>query len=156
MVYFFCVQQIIKKNKLKYILYISKNAKCTTRYTAHCLRATAIQGMSDAGLELRHIMLMSGHKNESSVRSYSRDCSTSQKKSISTTLSTLVSGNSTATHDHGNRQMAILPSPTDHTHEIAANTDPQFSQLCTSQFLSSHQHGFISNSTLNNCSFSFK
>ncbi len=29
---------------------ISKNAKCTTTYTAHCLRATAIQGMNDAWL----------------------------------------------------------------------------------------------------------
>ena len=49
---------------------ISKNAKCTTNYTAHCLRATAIQCMNDAGFEIRHIMHMSGHKNESSVRSY--------------------------------------------------------------------------------------
>jgi hypothetical protein len=49
---------------------ISKNAKCTTNYTAHCLRATAIQCMNDAGFEIKHIMHMSGHKNESSVRSY--------------------------------------------------------------------------------------
>ena len=43
---------------------ISKNAKCFTTYTAHCLRATAIQEMNDAGLELRHIMHMSGHKTK--------------------------------------------------------------------------------------------
>ena len=41
---------------------ISKNAKCSTTHTAHCLRATAIQEINDAGLELRHIMHMSGHK----------------------------------------------------------------------------------------------
>ena len=59
---------------------ISKNEKCTTNYTPHCLRATAIQCMNDAGFEIRHIMYMSGHKNESSVRSYNRDCSTDQKR----------------------------------------------------------------------------
>ncbi|CAG2225354.1 unnamed protein product [Mytilus edulis] len=35
---------------------ICKNAKCSKVYTAHCLRATAIQCMNDAGHELRHIM----------------------------------------------------------------------------------------------------
>ena len=75
---------------------ISRNARCSKPYTAHCLRATAIQGMSDAGYELRHIMYMSGHRNESSVRSYNRGCSEMQKKSISATLSSLSSGNATA------------------------------------------------------------
>ncbi|XP_021357785.1 uncharacterized protein LOC110453244 [Mizuhopecten yessoensis] len=37
---------------------ISRNAKCTQLYTAHCLRATAIQAMSDAGFDLRHIMFI--------------------------------------------------------------------------------------------------
>ena len=63
---------------------VSKNAKCTTNYTAHCLRATAIQCMNDAGFEIRHIMHMSGH--ESSVRSYNRNCSTDQKKATSDSL----------------------------------------------------------------------
>ena len=45
---------------------ISENAKCSTNYTAHCLRATAIQCMIDAGFEIRHIMHMSRHKNECS------------------------------------------------------------------------------------------
>ncbi|CAC5370791.1 unnamed protein product [Mytilus coruscus] len=58
---------------------VSKNASCSVMYTAHCLRATAIQAMSDAGFEIRHIMYMSGHRNEASVRSYSRDCSTSKR-----------------------------------------------------------------------------
>ena len=41
---------------------ISKNAKCSSTHTAHCLRATAIQEMNDAGIELSHIMHMSVHK----------------------------------------------------------------------------------------------
>jgi hypothetical protein len=69
---------------------ISKNSKLEHNYTAHCLRATTIQGMNDAGFEVRHIMHMSGHKNEASVRSYNRECSTQQKKTMSGTLAGLV------------------------------------------------------------------
>ena len=62
---------------------------CSQKYTAHCLRATSIQAMSDSGHELRHIMFVTGHKNESSIRSYSRECSSDQKANISNTLSSL-------------------------------------------------------------------
>ena len=71
---------------------ISRNSNCSKSYTAHCLRATAIQGMNDAGFELRHIMYMSGHRNEASVRSYNRTCSESQKQKISETLTSISSG----------------------------------------------------------------
>ena len=71
---------------------ISATAGLHQQYTAHCLHATAIQTMNDAGYEARHIMFMSGHRNEASIRSYNRGCSTSQKKSISNTLSALTEG----------------------------------------------------------------
>lgn len=38
--------------------------------------------MNYAGYEIRHIMHMSRHKSEASVRRYNRDCSTIQKKKI--------------------------------------------------------------------------
>lgn len=75
----------------KFMCDISKNAKCKQRYTAHCLRASSIQALSDAGIELRHIMFMSGHRNEVSIRSYARKCSGNQKLAISKTLSSLAS-----------------------------------------------------------------
>jgi hypothetical protein len=62
---------------------ISLAAKLDKKYTAHCLRATAIQHMNDAGFEARHIMFMSGHKSEASIRSYNRSCSNRQKRQIS-------------------------------------------------------------------------
>jgi site-specific recombinase XerD len=43
---------------------ISRNADCSRIYTPHFLRATAIQRMNDAGYQIRHIMHMSGHKDE--------------------------------------------------------------------------------------------
>ena len=68
---------------------LCKQTKCSKIYTAHCLRATAIQTMNDAGHELRHIMFMTGHKNKASIRSYNRHCSVQQKKSLSATNATL-------------------------------------------------------------------
>ena len=71
---------------------LCKQAKCRKIYTAHCRRATAIQAMNDAGHELRHIMFMTGHKHEASIRSYNCHCSVQQKKSLSATLSRVATG----------------------------------------------------------------
>ncbi|XP_066925857.1 uncharacterized protein [Clytia hemisphaerica] len=38
-------------------------------YTNHCIRATSISMLDDVGMEARHIMTVSGHKSESSIRS---------------------------------------------------------------------------------------
>jgi hypothetical protein len=51
---------------------ICKAAKVQNHYTPHCLRATAIQCLSDEGFEARQIMYMSDHKCESSLRSYNK------------------------------------------------------------------------------------
>ena len=63
---------------------ISKMLNVVKTYTVYCLRATAFQGMNDAGFEITMHML--GHYNDSSARNYNRDCSTSQKKLLGDTL----------------------------------------------------------------------
>jgi hypothetical protein len=57
-------QLLAKRTYSGFMTDLCKQAKCSKFYTAHCLRATAIQAMSDAGHELRHIMFMTGHKHE--------------------------------------------------------------------------------------------
>ena len=37
-------------------------------YTNHSIRATAITEMDEAGIDTRHIMHVSGHKSESSIK----------------------------------------------------------------------------------------
>ncbi|KAH3795439.1 hypothetical protein DPMN_148989 [Dreissena polymorpha] len=68
---------------------ISTIAKLSQRYTGHCLRATAIHAMNDAGHEARHIMFINGHRNKASIRSYNLGCNINEKKSMSNTLSAL-------------------------------------------------------------------
>ncbi|CAG2242190.1 unnamed protein product [Mytilus edulis] len=147
---------------------ISRNAGCSRLYTAHCLRATAIQAMNDAGFELRHIMYMSGHKNESSVRSYNRGCSVLQKESLSETLSSISSGYdvsaqkstpapvltvSTAENASVTSNVTSVPSPLQTSSENAqVNNRTMPMSLSSNNFMSS---GFISNSAFNNCVLQF-
>ena len=62
-------------------------------YSNHCLRATAVTALDDAGYEARDIMTVSGHRSESSIRSYSRT-SEDNKKKMSATLSSLTQNQS--------------------------------------------------------------
>jgi hypothetical protein len=58
---------------------LSVAAALSKTYTNHCTRATAITTLDQAGYEARHIMRVSGHRNEALIKSYSRDTSTNQK-----------------------------------------------------------------------------
>ena len=51
---------------------ISQQAKLLTMYTNHSIRATTITILDKSGLEARHVMSVSGHRNESSIKSYSK------------------------------------------------------------------------------------
>ena len=65
---------------------ISEDAELSEIYTNHSIRATSITILDRSGIEARHIMSVSGHRSESSIRSYSRtDIGT--KRKMSTMLS---------------------------------------------------------------------
>lgn len=66
---------------------ISEIANLSQKYTNHCIRATSISVLDSAGFEARHIMQISGHKNESSIRSYSRYMPEAKTREISGVLS---------------------------------------------------------------------
>ena len=73
---------------------ISEEAQLSTIYTNHSVRATAITLWSDAGLENHHIMAISGHRNEQSLKSYNSRPSSTQLRQSSDILSrSLVSSN---------------------------------------------------------------
>lgn len=51
---------------------ISRDAGLSQTYTNHCIRATCITMLDQQGFEARHIMSLSGHRSEASIRAYSR------------------------------------------------------------------------------------
>ena len=51
---------------------ISQQAEWSTTYTNRSIRATTITILDRSGFEARHIMSVSGHRNESSIKSYSK------------------------------------------------------------------------------------
>lgn len=57
---------------------LSKEAGLSREYTNHCLRATSITLLDS--FEARHVMTVSGHKSESSIRSYARTYDDQKRK----------------------------------------------------------------------------
>ncbi|XP_061191067.1 uncharacterized protein LOC133198896 [Saccostrea echinata] len=69
---------------------ISMKAELSTLYTNHCIRATCITSLDQRGIEARHIMSVSGHKSETSIKSYSRCVSETKKQEMFDVLSSVV------------------------------------------------------------------
>lgn len=135
---------------------ICKASKCSTIYTAHCLRATAITAMNDAGFEARHIMFMSGHRNEGSIRSYNRSVSSNQKLKISNALSTLSTSKSNEAEETP-VENPLQPETTPPSSNCQAPAKVSNSLNVDKKVLSMNQllasSGVLSDSSFQNCSF---
>lgn len=127
---------------------ICKQSGCSKRYTSHCLRATAIQAMSDEGFKTRQIMYMSGHRNEASIRSYNKDYSSDQKQSISSDLSSVASGQNHAVMSVETRSNLPRLELT----SVPSVNPPNQSMGVSNSLMSSIQSGMLTNSTFTNCS----
>ena len=51
---------------------IGLDAGLSLTYTNHCIRSTCVSTLDEQGFEARHIMSVSGHRSESSIRAFSR------------------------------------------------------------------------------------
>ena len=77
---------------------LSIEAKLSCVYMNHSIRATMIMKLDESGYEAQHIMAVSGHRNESSIRSYSSQTSLSVKRKMSETLSKSLNNKKTIKH----------------------------------------------------------
>ena len=59
---------------------ISRAADMSKQHTNHSIRATAVTVLDHSNFEARHIMRVTGHKSEASIRSYSRRLSENKQK----------------------------------------------------------------------------
>lgn len=65
---------------------ISQKAGLETRYTNHCLRDTCVTLLDD-NFDARHIMSVSQHRSEASIRSYARRTKFQKKGQMAETIS---------------------------------------------------------------------
>ena len=56
-------------------------------YTNHSIRATVISTLDEAGFEGRHIIQLSPHKSEATIKDNSRKCPESKRKEMFQSLS---------------------------------------------------------------------
>ena len=72
----------------RFMKYLSSDANLSKQYTNHCIRHTVMDNLEEHGFEARHIMGLSGHKSESSVKKYAKRVSTKKKREMADTLAT--------------------------------------------------------------------
>ena len=65
---------------------ISRAVDLSKQCTNNSIRATAVTVLDPFNFEARHIMRVTGHKSEASIRSYSRRLSENKQREISETL----------------------------------------------------------------------
>lgn len=88
---------------------ISEAAHLSKKYTNHSVRATAITLWSDAQIPSRHIMNISGHRNEESIKHYNTRPSTEQLRLCSDVLTGACSSTTQHPIDEAQRNQSIVP-----------------------------------------------
>ena len=114
----------------RFMKFFSTEAGLSMLYTNHSIRATVITILDNRGVEARHIMKLSSHKNESTIKEYSRKCPENKKKRMYGYLSEAI--NPTAKR----QKIATATKPTEQKSDVKTedkqeqqNSDPTFNIL---------------------------
>ena len=65
---------------------LANNGKLDINYTNHSIRSTVISTLDKAGFEARHIMHLSSHKSESTIKEYAAKCPENKEKEMFNSL----------------------------------------------------------------------
>ena len=71
---------------------LSDHLSLSKRYTGHCVRVTTTQNLCNASIPNRHIMMITGHRQESSLQSYNSRSTERQRAVMSNLLDNPVDG----------------------------------------------------------------
>ena len=71
-----------------FMKHLSVNAELSKMYTNHCIRATVVTELDKKGFEARDIMATTGHRSESSIKSYASKCPETKRRAMSEALAT--------------------------------------------------------------------
>ena len=106
---------------------ISVEYKLSKVYTNHCIRSTAVSVLDNNNFEARHIMRVSGHKSETSIRSYSRQLTECKQREISHTLTSACAQSATeivpVSTEADQSSLTNLPSSPMLAHNFAASQE---------------------------------
>ena len=106
---------------------ISVEYKLSKVYTNHCIRSTAVSVLDNNNFEARQIMRVSGHKSETSIRSYSRQLTECKQREISHTLTSARAQSATeiisVSTEADQSSLTNLPSSPVLTRNFAANQE---------------------------------
>ena len=116
----------------KFMPDLSADANLMYRYTNHSVCATSISGLDEAGFEGRHITSLSGHKNESSLKSYAAKCPINKKREMSDTLSSLMHDRKAMKTEHSARNTSAGMLPEENTNVPSVSSMPSASAQNTS------------------------
>ena len=98
-------------------LSICKNIKLDGDYTNHSIRSTVISTLDNAGFESRHIIQLSSHKSESTIKEYSTKCPENKRKEMFQSLSEAM----TPTNKRRKLPTAATASKPEEIKEVAQN-----------------------------------
>ena len=136
---FWYTKEVIGKNTLAGIMKeISKKAGLSQIYTSHCVRASTVTHLYQAGVDTQQICTITKHKNESTLSHYISSTSDEQKRSTSRLLS---------------KSLVPYSSSNNENEESVSNQiDLQELTHKTSHLMQS----VMPNSTFNNCTINFQ
>ena len=107
---------------------ISVEYKLSKVYTNHCTRSTIyVSVLDNNNFEARHIMQVSGHKSETSIRSYTRQLTACNQREISHTLTSACAQSTTeiapVSTEAGQSSSTNLPNSPVLTHNFSASQE---------------------------------
>ena len=128
---------------------ISHQAELSTIYTNHSIRVTTTTILDRSGFEARHIMSVSGHRNESSIKTYSKT-DTNTKTNMAGSLMAVIDNNK-------NNVVASEAGENDRNEELGLLTNSQEEFILRDLNVQTHNHCNQSTKQFNfyNCTVTF-
>ena len=81
----------------RFMVYLSKDANLSQRYTNHCIRHTVMDTLDKKNFEARHMMAIFGHRSESSIKKYAKRCPLKKNWEMSDRLAQTIAPKKTKT-----------------------------------------------------------
>ena len=141
---------VVGENTLgKKMKVISHQAELSTIYTNHSTRATTITILDRSGFEAGHIMSVSGHRNESSIKTYSKT-DTNTKTNMAGSLMAVIDNNKS-------NVVASEAGENDRNEELGLLTNSQEEFILRDLNVQTHNHCKQSTKQFNfyNCTVTF-